>query len=467
MKIRAGYDSELFRRNAHAVADMLAEHLADVGALPVVPWVEPKESVAAFADDFRGGADPIELFSRVIRRATHLQHPGFVGHQVTAPLPVTAIASFVSGLLNNGAAVYEMGPVATAMERVLARFLTRRIGWDDGADAIFTSGGSAGNLTALLAARGRMTARTGDDEIRGAVITCEETHYSTARAVRIMGWGERGLVTVPSDARHRLRPELLDDAWRRAEDAGRKVVAVVASACSTSTGAFDPLPEIADFCAEKGVWLHVDGAHGASFVLSPKHRALVAGLERADSVVWDAHKMMLCPALVTAVLFRNARDSFLAFGGTQAAYLLEDEGAVMDSAVRTLECTKGMIVLGLYAALAIHGEPAIADYLDAIVDLARELADLVRRTPGFELALEPQCNIVCFRAVSVRGGEGAEDAAQERIRRRVIEDGAFYVVKTRLRGRTYLRTTIVNPRTTRADLERLLATIARIAQEEG
>jgi L-2,4-diaminobutyrate decarboxylase len=267
-----------------------------------------------------------------------------------------------------------------------------------------------------------------------------------------MGWGHDGLVRVASDDRFRLRPELLADAKARAEAAGREVVAVVASACSTSTGAFDPLPAIADFCEEHGIWMHVDGAHGASFVLSPKHRGLVEGIARADSVVWDAHKMLLCPALVTAVLFKDGRESFASFQGTQAAYLLEDPAARTDSALRTLECTKRMMVLGLYTSLAVHGEAVIASYLDGIVDLAQDFARLLAETPGFELALPPECNIVCFR-------HGDGDDEQERIRRKLLEEGSFYVVKTRLRGRTFLRTTLINPRTTRADLVRLVAAI--------
>lgn len=449
--MRAEYDAETFRKNAHAIVDQLAEHHAESPG-PVVPWVAPPAQVEAWHDEFQGGADPVALFERVIAGATHLHHPGFVGHQVTAPLPVTAIASFVSGYLNNGAAIYEMGPVSSAMERVVARFLTSRLGYGPSADAVFTSGGSAGNLTALLAARERAVARRGTDDLRGAVVTCEETHYSTARAVRVMGWGDAGTIRVASDDRFKLRPELLGEAVARAEAAGRHVVAVVASACSTSTGAFDPLPEVADFCAERGLWLHVDGAHGASFVLS-RHRGLLRGIERADSVVWDAHKMMLCPALVTAVLFKDGRDSYAAFQGTKAAYLLEDdENAPYDSAVRTLECTKGMIILGLYAALAVHGEAVIGRYLDEVVDRAAELASRLERA-GFEVPVKPECNIVCFRAPG-------DDDAQERIRRQILEQGHFYVVKTKLRGRTYLRTTLINPRTTAADLERLVRTAA-------
>jgi L-2,4-diaminobutyrate decarboxylase len=449
--MRTLYDAEEFRRHAHAIVDRLADHHAK-NPDPVVPWREPRAQVEAWANDISGGVGPIALFERVIAGATHLHHPGFVGHQVTAPLPLTAIAAFVSGYLNNGAAIYEMGPVSSAMERVVAGFLTQRLGYGPNADAVFTSGGSAGNLTALLAAREKASPKP----FLGAVITCEETHYSTARAVRVMGWGDEGTIRVPSDARFKLDPRGLDAAYERAHAAGRRVIAVVASACSTSTGAFDPLPEIADFCAAKGLWMHVDGAHGASFVLS-KHRALLRGIERADSVVWDAHKMLLCPALATAVLFKDGRDSFAAFQGTEAAYLLEsDENAAYDSAVRTLECTKGMLILGLYTALAVHGEAAIARYLDDVVDLSAEFAAMLQRA-GFELAVKPECNIVCFRAPG-------DDERQERIRRRILEQGDFYIVKTKLRGRTFLRCTIINPRTTRGDLERLVETIRKIPE---
>src|SRR5262249_16684433 len=142
-----------------------------------------------------------------------------------------------------------------------------------------------------------------------AYLVSTETHYSVARALALMGLGEEGAVPVPVDDRFRMRPEALAEAKRDAEARGRKVIAVVASAGSTATGAFDPLDAIADFCAAHDLWLHVDGAHGASTLLSSTHRARLRGVARADSIVWDAHKMMLMPALVTAVLFRDGKRS--------------------------------------------------------------------------------------------------------------------------------------------------------------
>ena len=154
-------------------------------------------------------------------------------------------------------------------------------------------------------------------------------HYSIGRAAQILGWGKGGAVPVPVDAHYRLRPEALLQCLRSAEAEGRRVIAVAASACSTATGAFDPLPEIAAFCKEHSLWLHVDGAHGASALFSTRYRGLCRGIEHADSVVWDAHKMLLLPALVTAVIFRDGAHSYAAFA-QEASYLFgssPDNGA--------------------------------------------------------------------------------------------------------------------------------------------
>jgi L-2,4-diaminobutyrate decarboxylase len=449
--MQSAYDPEEFRKRAHAVVDLLADHLRDTGARkgPVLPMRPPEEELAAWANDFAGGADPTALLGEVVRRANHLQHPGFVGHQVSAPLPVTAISQMVGALLNNSMAVYEMGPVSTAMERVLLGWMGKRLGYDAQSDGLFTSGGSAGNLTALLAARQRMATRLGDDAFPGAVIACEEAHYSTERAVRVMGWGKGGLVKVAADPQFKMRAELLDEAIDVAERAGRKVVAVVASACSTSTGAFDPIERVADVCARRGVWMHVDGAHGASFALSPKYAHLLAGIARADSVVWDAHKMMLCPGLVTAVLFKDGKDAYGAFHSPDAAYLF-DASAKLDAGKKTLECTKRMMSLEPYVALAVHGEAMVGAYLDRMVDLARAFAEKLSATPGFEVPVAPECNIVCFRYA-----EGDMDA----VRRRLLSEGEFYLVRTMLRGKVYLRTTLINPRTTEDDLARLTRSV--------
>jgi L-2,4-diaminobutyrate decarboxylase len=489
-----GFDPEAFRTLGHGVVDRLADYLTQVAERPVLPWREPDAHVAAWPVDgvARGEAAVVDLLTRVVAESNHLHHPRYIGHQVTAPLPLAALCDLVSSLLNNGNAVYEMGPVVTAMERNLVRYLGGVLGFAGGGDGVLTSGGSAGNLTALLAARQAKAGfdAWGEGAHAGpplAVLASSQTHYCIARSLQIMGLGKEGAQPVPVDARFRLRAASLDRARRIAETAGRKVIAVVASAGSTATGAFDPLAEVADFCAEHDLWLHVDGAHGASAMLSATHAPRLAGIERADSVVWDAHKMMLMPALVTAVLFRDGRHSYEAFA-QEASYLFpdaatQDQGSAgfagpgdhpheraerarasrmeqwFNLAGRTLECTKSMMALKLYVALATYGRQFFADYVDGRFALAQRFADAVEAAADFELAVRPDCNIVCFRL----RGAGGREIDQGAIRRRLLAEGRFYLVQTTLPTGVFLRVTIINPATTDADLAEMLDAVRAAA----
>ena len=474
--LRAAFDPDAFRAQGHRTIDMLADYLAKAiarDAMPVLPWISPAEAVASWPCDFAEahGEGVDAMLARIVRESNHLHHPRYIGHQVTSPLPITAICELVAALLNNGAAVYEMGPVSTAIERSLVRWLGAQLGYGSGCDGIFTSGGSAGNLTALLAAR---QARAGFDTwgegAHGgpplAILASEQTHYCVKRSAQIMGLGGAGVFAVPVDAQFRMRADALAGAHAKAERAGRRVIAVVASAGSTATGAFDPLDAIADYCAKRDLWFHVDGAHGASIALSAQHRPKLAGIERADSVVWDLHKMMLMPALVTAVLFREGARSYEAFS-QEASYLFEGkapEEEWFNGAVRTLECTKRMMSVKVYVALAAYGAKLFGDYIDATLDLAKRFAALLRASGDFEVATEPDCNIVCFRYVGGAAANDEErDGVQRKIRERLVARGGFYVVQTALNGRGYLRVTVINPMTEGGDLVGLMGEVREVA----
>lgn len=453
--VTAAYDPERFRATGHAIVDLLADHLARTSRREgaVLPWRDPEAAAADWGLPADGGLDPLATLARVITASNHLHHPRYIGHQVTAPLPEAALYDLVSSLLNNSNAVYEMGPVVSAMERALARFFTRALGWPDGADGSFTSGGSLGNLTCLLAARRAAEEAAPGDRRPLAVLMPKECHYSVDRGLKIMGLGDGGAEIVPVDARHRLDPAGLAPALAAAQARGRRVFAVIASAGSTSTGAHDPLGAVADFCAAHGLWFHVDGAHGASGVLSPTLRPRLAGIERADSVVWDAHKLMLMPALLTAILFRDGRRSHATFS-QEAHYLFAKDPVWWDQGRRTVECTKTMMALKLWITLAQRGPGFFARYLDRMHGLAAWFARTIAADARFELALEPDSNIVCFRLA------GAPDERQEAARRALLASGRYYIVQTRLPRGVFLRVTIINPLTTEEDLSGLLTALA-------
>ena len=469
--LKKAFDPEAFRVEGHRVVDILADFLATSAPATrekVLAFEEPDAMAASWAGRF--GAGPSVAFSdllpEILARSNDLLHPRYIGHQCTTALPLAALGGFAGQFLNNGSAIYEMGPVNVAMERQLVRWMTGLAGWGEGADGVFTSGGSIGNLTALLAARQVLAERnvwTGGvaAEPGLAVLVSEQCHYSVKRAAAVIGLGEDAAVSVAVDDRFHMRPDGLEAAYAMAVRAGRKPIALVANACSTATGSYDDLEAAAAFAERRGLWLHVDGAHGAAALLSPKYKHLMRGLERADSVIWDAHKNMLMPALITAVLFRDAGHSYEAFSA-KASYLFEKEAREewYNFAHRTMECTKTMMGMRLFVSLAAYGTDFFAGYVTAVYDLARDFARMMREAGDFEVAVEPESNIVCFRYVG-RGGADL-DALQRRIRRRLLEDGKFYVVQTDLRGKTWLRCTLINPRTTIADLADLLAEIRRI-----
>lgn len=473
-RLRAAYDPERFRAEGHRVIDALADHLAAAVArddAPVLPWQAPADAVAAWSSEFpdEPSATTIDTVLATLAGSIRLHHPRYLGHQVPPPLPAAALVDAMAALLNNGMAVYEMGGTATPHELAVLDWMARTLGLPPSAGGLLTSGGSLGNLTALLAAR---QARAGHDVWTDgdrpapplAVLVASTAHYSIDRAVRVLGWGAGGAVAVAVDERMRLRADDLPRALAAARAAGRQPIAVVASAGSTATGAYDPLPAIADFCADAGLWLHVDGAHGAAAALSPRHALLIAGLERADSVVWDAHKLLAMPALCTAVLFRDREHAYAAFA-QEAAYLFARERQWWNLGLRTLECTKRMMGTILYASLRAEGVGFFRDYVERVFALGQALAARVDAAADFELAVPPEANIVCFRYRPVGGPAPgpALDELQARVRTRGRDRGRFYFLDTQLAGARWLRTALMNPLTTDGDLDELLDELRALA----
>jgi L-2,4-diaminobutyrate decarboxylase len=460
--IADAYDPERFRRDGHRLIDALADQLASWhrGDGHALPWQDPATARAAWRLVPGGrvdGADLVADLAAVARASTALANPRVLAHQVPPPLPGAALAELASALLNNGMAVYEMGPASTPIEQEVVAWLCGKLGLPAGAGGVLTSGGSLGNLTALLAMR---QARAGFDAWTAgahagpplAVIAGADSHYSVARALHVMGMGDGGAIAAAVDARHRLTADAVARAIDHAAGGGRTIIGVVAAAGSTATGAFDPLDELAALCEERGLWLHVDAAHGGGAALSATHASKLRGIARADSVVWDAHKLLMMPALVTAVLFRRDADSFAAFA-QQAAYLF-DSGAAADLGKRTLECTKRAMAIELWTALRVHGDAWFGAVVDRLHALAQALAARVAAAADFELALAPDSNIVVYRV------RGADNRA---LRQAVVEDGRFYVVGVELAGAYWLRSTVMNPLIEPADLDRLLDHLRALA----
>lgn len=470
--IEEAYDSDNFRELGHRLIDQLADYLQNSmqgNAESVFRSFDPDTLYEEWTQDLENHAnsDFNDWCQKVITDSIHLHDPGYMGHQVSPPLPETALAELLAALLNNGVGVYEMGSPAVAMERVVIKHLANQLGFGAAADGILTSGGTLGNLTALLAARQIM----GDSEDlwnsgsreRLGIMVSGEAHYSISRAVKIMGWGELGLVKVPVDDQFRMDAGSLAARLSEAQEKGIRVVGVVGNACSTATGSFDPLNEIADFCQEHNLWFHVDAAHGGGAVYSQKYRYLLEGIHRADSVVVDFHKMPMCPALVTGVVFKNGSHSYKAFA-QKASYLWEQEDETWyNLGKRTFECTKDMKALKVYAILRKYGTALFEEIIDRQFDLGKTFAALLKERSSFEVLTEPRCNIVCFRYLPKEWNQA--NAVNQHIRKQLLKNGNKYIVQTTIEGKLFLRTTLMNVFTTAGHLEELLDEIEEIAEQ--
>lgn len=470
------FNPEEFRRLGHTIVDTLSDYLENAlsgSKMSVLPWNEPDSLAQEFSFSSAGGADePLDSFiKRIIDNSIHIHHPHYIGHQVTSPLPVAVLVQFCTTLLNNGAAIYEMGPVNMAMERNVIDRFGSMIGFKTVFDGIFTHGGTAGNLTAMLAAR---QVKTDYNIWESGVITdnrpgymmSEQSHYSIGRNVKIMGLGEDSIVRVPHDANYRMRSDLLEEYMKKAEDKGIKVISVVANSCSTATGSYDDLNAIADFCEKHGLWLHVDGAHGMGVLFSDKYRPLIKGIERADSVVIDFHKMLLVPALNTLVMFKDGEKSFETFA-QKASYLFHksQKNVWYNSATRTIECTKSALGIIAYSTIKYYGESYYREYIESRYDLASKFGEMVRSDPDFQLAAEPQGNIVCFRYAPEGYDEQFLNNLNSSIRDIIMKKGTFYIVQAELGGKIWIRLTIINPVTSEDDLRNLIQSIRELGKE--
>lgn len=455
------WDIEEFTQAGRATVDALADYvnLSQRGLAPVVRRSSPDDiaSRLRLTEYIRDGGMTTESLQEFLRtflsEGTRLHHPAYLAHQVASPDFPAALADFVHGVSNNVSAVYEMGASAASVEFAVIRWMLDQVGFGAGAGGVLTHGGSLANLTALLAARAAAAPEAWEEGVpRDLVLLAPESaHYSLARATAVLGLGKDAVVPVPADRFGRIDITRLPGAL----PPGKRPMALVASACITGTGLYDDLRAIGEWCQGQGIWLHVDGAHGASALLSPRHRHLLDGIDLADSVIWDAHKMLRASGVAAAVLTRDAVRLDAAFR-QEASYLFYGEQN-FDSIGRTVEGTKAELGLKVFLNLAWRGERGIGEYVARQYDTAHRFWELASRRPAFQCAYEPESNIVCFRL-------RAPDADQQAIREQLMAEGSYHLTSTEIDGERWLRVTVMAPATDEATLRALLDRVEQEAQ---
>ena len=426
---------------AEAVVEYTRRRIADPQPLdhPVPPDELGRAAGPTITSGGIGGQEALRIWAEVLAPATiTTDHPSFLSFVPGAPSKASVLFDLaVSASEVYGGSWLEGGGAVWAENQVL-RWLADLAGMPAGAGGCFVSGGTAGNLSALVAARHAATAARGGERPRRWQVACADTvHSSVASAARVM---DVDLLTVSHDERGRLTGSALSSALDRTES--DRAFAVVASAGSTNAGMVDDLEGLAAVCRDRGLWLHVDGAYGGAGLLAPSVRDRFRGIEHADSLIVDPHKWLFAPYDSCALVYRDpeiARSAHRQDASYLDALNASSEWNPSDFAHHLSRRPRG---LPLWFSLATYGTDAYRDAVEQVLSVTREAADEIGRRPELELVLEPELSVVLFR----RLGWGPDD--YEAWWRRALERQVGFVQPTTWEGEKVARLCFVNPRTT-------------------
>jgi aromatic-L-amino-acid decarboxylase len=465
--------TEETRRALHRAADLVADYLERVGEYPVLPPVRPGEVAARLPAAAPEAAEPMDAILDDYRRliepnVTHWNHPGFLAYfGITGSGPGIVGETLAAGL-NVNAMLWRSSPAATELEERVCAWLARLFGLPEGFRGHINDTASTSSLVALAAARHRAApearARGLAAGPRLRLYASDQAHSSIDKAAIVLGIGHDNVVHIPSDGDFRMFVPALRAALTADLAAGHVPLAVVATAGSTSTTSVDPIPEIAALCREHGLWLHVDAAYAGSAAVCPELQPLLAGWERADSIVVNPHKWLFTPVDCSLLFVRDLPHLKSAFS-LVAEYLKTDDAGVTNLMDLGPQLGRRFRALKLWMVIRAFGAEGLRERIRAHCGMARGFAAKVEAEPRFELAAPVPFSTVCFRAT---GGATPEhdDRLNERLLAAINAAGPYFLSHTVLKGRYVLRVAIGNLRTEDEHLaalwEQVLASAAEL-----
>jgi L-2,4-diaminobutyrate decarboxylase len=435
---------------------------------------EIEKEIALLANSSQNGESASivleEVFERVVSNSIHVSHPGSMAHLHCPPMIPAIAAELIIAVLNQSMDSWDQSSAATYLEEKMVKWLAEKLSLASSADGTFTSGGTQSNYMGLLLARDHFCQTKWNWDVKKLglpseghklrILCSEKAHFTVSKSASQLGLGEQAVVKIKSDANMRMCVSSLRKEIEHLKESGYYPMCIAATFGTTDFGSLDPIGELADAAAENGIWLHVDAAYGGALILSETHRGKLAGIEKADSVSIDFHKMFYQPISCGAFFVKNK--SSLQFLTYHADYLNPEEEDLDHLVNKSVQTTRRFDALKLYMSLRVVGERNFSRMIDHTIELAKQCACWLQEIPGIQVAQpDPEMNAIVFRFMD----EHDPDGLNLHIYKKLLHSGDALIAKTKLNGSQYLKFTLLNPQTTMADVKLAVESLSQMAIE--
>ncbi|MGH9616038.1 MAG: pyridoxal phosphate-dependent decarboxylase family protein [Acidobacteriaceae bacterium] len=474
-----GFDLDRSQRQqlGYRLIDRINEYFSSLKDRPVQPPADQRNFHPQHTDLPEIGEDAVnvleDICSQMMDHGFHVPSANYFGMTNPTPTYMAVLAEALVAALNPQLASLARSQLASRIEQQTAGWIAERVGWENQPHGgTFTSGGTEANLSALAIALTRRYPHIADEGLIGllkrpVVYASSEAHHSLEKSLGILGLGRKALRRIPVTDSAEMDLSALQAAIALDRQAGFEPLAIVGTAGTTSSGAIDPLPALAQICRQQDLWFHVDGAYGAALVFSDKHHAMVQGIELADSITIDPHKWLAMPFAAGVLLTRHP-DLLEPTFGLDTSYLPRAaNNALPDNFRISAQWSRRMNSLKFWLTLRVHGRQAYEELIDSQLRLAEYMESRILATGAFELAIPRRLTILNFRAnVATELALPEEEIARlhHAIAAEITQDGQQWISTTQVRGRSVLRMMIISYLTEERHIDVLASRLEQAAK---
>jgi aromatic-L-amino-acid decarboxylase len=466
-------DTQEFRRVGHELVDWIADYFERIEDLPVLAAIEPGDLKAQLPSSPPQHGEPMEkivsdLDRLIVPALTHWSHPSFFAYFATSTSGPGILGELLTAAFDNKAMLWRTSPASTELEDVTLDWLRQMMGLDAGMTGIIYDTASVSSMHAIAAAREGVEQRIREEGMSGRpdlpllrVYVSEHAHSSIEKGVITLGLGQRGLRKIPTDSEFRMDPKALAAAIEEDKRSGYLPFCIVATVGTTSTSSIDPVREIIPIGEEHAMWLHVDAAYAGSAAVVPELRNILAGCERADSIVVNPHKWLFTPFDLSVLYTRHMDLLRRAFSLVPEYLRTPEQENVRSGSDYGIQLGRRFRALKLWMVMRYFGHEGLAARIREHCRLAKQFASWVEASPDWELMAPTPLALVCFRAYPKVEGETDEirakrlDALNEAIMHGVNATGKALLSHTKLNDKLTLRLSIGNIRTTEKHVEQV------------